>query len=75
MLERLEKKRDELENRLAGLYAEVENAEAKLEVVNEMIEEEQNTAAKTPVWDDSPISTNEEETGNMSRMVKISVQP
>lgn len=76
MLERLEKKRDELEHHIAGLYAEAKNAEAKLEVINEMIEEEKaSVAVDVPEVETSVSGTNEEETGKVSRMVKISVQP
>lgn len=48
MLEKMQKKQKELETYIAGLYAEAEKAEAKLEFVNEMIEEELKDKAAMP---------------------------
>lgn len=48
MVEKLQKKQKELEDHIAGLYAEAEKAEAKLEFVNEMIDEEVKAKAAMP---------------------------
>ena len=48
MLEKLTKKRKELEESIATFYEMVERAEAKLEVVNELIKEEEMAVEAAP---------------------------
>jgi uncharacterized small protein (DUF1192 family) len=58
MLEKLYNKQKELETRIAALYAEAEREEAKLDIVNEMIDEEVKAKAATP-----SIATDKPENG------------